>query len=550
MNPENPPPQRALLSVDGLTVAYGRGSHRHIALHDVEFTVEPGESVAVVGESGSGKSTLAHTILGLLPASADAVEGSVRLDGEQILGRSRRDLDALRGSRISLVPQDPTVSLNPVHRIGAQVAEVLSIHGQPKSVARERAVDLLDEVGLPDAASLANRYPHELSGGMRQRVLIAIALACRPALVIADEPTSALDVTVQKRVLDALDSLAARHGTAVLLITHDLGIALQRASRVLVFERGRLVEHGDAASILTAPRHPYTRQLVAAAPILGLSTRLSPRLPVAAATPGEEPDMLVTASNLRKTFRTGRGPRQRTTAAVDDVSFTIARGATHTLVGESGSGKSTVARILARLETPDAGTVSLGRHAPHDPPAGDLRAWRRRVQLVYQNPYSSLDPRASVQSIVREPLDSFGIGSKVQRSARVRELLDQVALPERAARSRPGELSGGQRQRVAVARALALKPQVLILDEPVSALDVSVQDRVLRLLVDLQAEHELTYLFITHDLAVVQQVSDTVSVMQMGRIVDEGTTEQVLSHSSNPFTKTLLDAVPRVEVSA
>ncbi|NIL77324.1 ABC transporter ATP-binding protein [Rhodococcus sp. B10] len=547
MSPDEDP----LLAIDNLTVAYGKGTRSHRALQDVSFVVHPGETVAVVGESGSGKSTLAHAVLGLLPKGSEVTNGTVALRGRVTSGRPRKELDAIRGRDISLVPQDPTVSLNPVQRVGVQVAEALRLHGHSKDSAQTRSRALLDEVGLPDPDLVARSYPHELSGGMRQRVLIAIAMACAPALVIADEPTSALDVTVQKRVLDALGLMADKSKTSVLLITHDLGVAVERASRVLVFQHGRLVEHGDSDAVLRTPTHPYTVQLVAAAPTLGLTGRIRPRVVDTPVVSASEPGALVTAAGLRKTFRAGgRGP---STVALDDVSFSITKGTTHTLVGESGSGKTTVARLVARLEVPDSGTVSVAGHSVGATPAGgsraEIRRWHQGVQLVYQNPYSSLDPRSSIESIVREPLDSFGIGNRAGRGARVRELLDAVALPERVVRSKPRELSGGQRQRVAIARALALQPELLILDEPVSALDVSVQDRVLRLLVDLQAEHHLTYLFITHDLAVVQQVSDTVSVMKKGIVVEEGTTHDVLTEPQKPYTRQLIDAVPKVGTS-
>lgn len=534
-----------LLEVNGLTVSYGQGRRTHRALSDVSFTVDPGETVAVVGESGSGKSTLAHTVLGLLPASGVHESGSVLLAGADLTGMRRRQLDSIRGRTLALIPQDPTVSLNPVHRIGKQVAEILRIHNQvPRSETASRVVELLEEVGLAPGGEIASRYPHELSGGMRQRVLIAIALACRPSLVVADEPTSALDATVQKKVLDLIDTLTERHNTAVLMITHDLGVAVERAQRILVFDNGRLVEEGSSTSILHAPQALYTKSLMAAAPSLSVSKRLRPTHSLESEHSAEPTPVHVNVESVSKTYRS----RQSSIAApaADSVSFSIGRGTTHALIGESGSGKTTVARMVCGLERPDAGEIHVSGLDHHENSARSRRAWRRAVQLVYQNPYASLDPRASIENIVQEPLDSFGIGPRGQRRRRVRELLDEVALPTRLLSSKPRELSGGQRQRVAIARALAVRPEVLVLDEPVSALDVSVQDRILRLLVDLQAEHRLTYLLITHDIAVVKLVADTITVMSDGRAVESGATTSVLGQPSDPQTIALIDAVPRV----
>jgi peptide/nickel transport system ATP-binding protein len=508
-----------LLRISDLAVSY-RGVP---AVRDVSLDVGAGEVVAVVGESGSGKSTTAHAAIGLLPRGGRVDGGSITFDGRDLLKLSSRQWRGVRGREIALVPQDPAVSLNPVHRIGDQVAEVLKIHDlADRRTASLEAISLLERAGVPDPSLRARQYPHQLSGGLRQRVLIASALAGRPKLIIADEPTSALDVTVQRRILDHLTSLASESGTAILLITHDLGVAADRASRIVVLSQGAVVEEG--ASVVTAPTHPYTQQLIAAAP-----SRSSPSRP---APPPAEP--LVSVRDLAKTFDGG-------IRAVDGVSFDIPRGQTLALVGESGSGKSTTARMVLRLETPSAGSVSFDGQDITALPGGELRRLRRRMQIIYQNPYASLNPKFSIEDVVAEPLRAFGLPD---RRARVSELLEQVALPTSVARRKPAELSGGQRQRVAIARALALKPELVVCDEPVSALDVSVQAQILRLLADLQSSLGLSYLFISHDLAVVRQLADHVGVMRAGALVELGPATEVLEQPKSEYTKELLAAIP------
>ncbi|QXC44360.1 dipeptide ABC transporter ATP-binding protein [Rhodococcus qingshengii] len=522
--------EEQLLSVTDLQIAYGAEP----AVSGVSFTVGRGEVVAVVGESGSGKSTTAHAILGLLAGSGHVTGGTVEFEGEQIDSYSDRAWQRIRGARIGLVPQDPTTSLNPVTRIGDQVAEVLRIHGlADRRKARLDAVEVLERAGIDRPEIRARQYPHELSGGMRQRVLIGIALVANPALVIADEPTSALDVTVQRRILDHLDERIAESGAAVLLITHDLGVAADRADRILVMQGGRIVESGRTADILDNPRDEYTKKLLSSAPSLSSGPVVRPVR--------QDTSPLLTLTGITKHFNVGRGS---SITAVNEVSLTVPRGQTVSLVGESGSGKSTTARIAVRLEQADAGTISFDGHDITKVKGSDLRELRRKIQLVYQNPYASLDPKLSVQDIVAEPLRAFKVGGRSQQQSRAAELLDQVALPEQFLSRKPAELSGGQRQRVAIARALALKPDLLVLDEPVSALDVSVQAQILALLDELQRELGLTYLFISHDLAVVRQISDVVGVMQAGRLLEIGTTTEIFDNPRNEYTRTLLDAIP------
>jgi len=526
-----------VLEVRGLRVSYQTRSGLVPAVRGVDLTVAPGEVVALVGESGSGKSTTAHAIIGLLPPGGRIDGGEILFEGQDLAAASARSLLAVRGARIGLIPQDPTVSLNPVQRIGPQVAEVLRIHGlADRRTAAAAAVELLGRAGLPDPAVRARQYPHELSGGMRQRALIAIAIAAKPRLIIADEPTSALDVTVQRLILDQLASLTAAVGTAVLLVTHDLGVAADRASRILVMSQGQIVESGQSSSLLADARHPYTRKLLRAAP--SLSTVVT-RVPPARSAP------LVTVADLSVRYalpRTRTGPRE--VRAVDGVSFAISPGETLALVGESGSGKSTTARALLGLVTPSSGQVLVGGVDVTRARGSALRALRRRVQLVYQNPYASLDPRFTVEQVVTEPLRSFGVGTASSRRSVAEELLAKVALPASVLRRRPTELSGGQRQRVAIARALALSPELVVLDEPVSALDVSVQSQVLDLLVGLQESTGVAYLFISHDLAVVRRIAHRVAVMRSGVVVESGTTAELFERPAHEYTRELLAAVP------
>ncbi|MBN9797899.1 dipeptide ABC transporter ATP-binding protein [Pseudonocardia sp. UM4_GMWB1] len=531
----------ALLQVEGLEVTYaGSGGTVH-AVRGVDLTVAPGEVVAVVGESGSGKTTLAAALLGLLPAAGAVAAGTVSLDGTTLTGLSERAYRSVRAARIGLVPQDPGVALNPVQKVGVQVAEVLRTHGlADRRSAPARAVELLGQAGLDEPGTRAGQYPHQLSGGMRQRVLIAIAIAAGPALVVADEPTSALDATVARRILDHLDTLRRDLGTALLLITHDLAVATDRADRIVVMRHGRVVEQGTPAELLAGAQDPYTRELLAAAP--GLALTAPPVLPPVdtAGTPVAEVRDLVKEFPLPR----ARGSwTRRTHRAVDGVSFTIARGETVALVGESGSGKSTTARLLLRLEDPTSGQVLLGGHDVTRVRGEAWRALRRRAQLIYQNPYASLDPRFTVREIVTEPLRAFSVGSAAEQADRAAELVDRVALPSGTLDRRPGELSGGQRQRVAIARALALSPDLVVADEPVSALDVSVQAQVLELLAELQERDGLSYLFISHDLAVVRRVAHRTGVMRDGRLRELRPTAELFDDPRDEYTRELLAAI-------
>ncbi|WP_282855756.1 dipeptide ABC transporter ATP-binding protein [Microbacterium oxydans] len=537
----------SVLTASDLRISYGGRE----VVHGVSFEIGEGETLALVGESGSGKSTTAHALLGLLPAGGRVDGGTVVLGDLDISGWSDRALRGIRGAEIGLVPQDPTTSLDPVRPVGKQVEEILRLHGhRDRRSRRARAIELLDRVGIDDPDLRARQYPHELSGGMRQRVLIATAIALRPRLLIADEPTSALDATVQRKVLDLLDELQREEGTSILLVTHDLGVAADRAERLVVLKDGRIVEQGRSEEVLAAPTDPYTRQLLADAPAFTTGFRrpdAPPFLRDAAAVAAENPYAIV-AEALVKEFRVAGRERFR---AVDDVSFRVRRGTTHALVGESGSGKTTTARLVTRFHQPDAGTIEVAGEDVTHAKREQLRALRRRVQLVYQNPFASLDPRQQIVDIVAEPLQNFQVGSRTERRERALALLDRVSLPSDGARRTPRELSGGQRQRVAIARALAIDPEVVVLDEAVSALDVTVQARILELLTSLQAELGLTYLFISHDLAVVRRISHTVSVMRRGRIVEEGQTEDLFRDPQHEYTRELLAAVPgRTEIVA
>jgi peptide/nickel transport system ATP-binding protein len=528
-----------VLEIGSLAVGYRGGDGFHRVVHDVSLLVRPGEVVALVGESGSGKTTTAQAVIGLLAENGRLEAGTVRLNGTDIAGWSQRQLDTIRGRKISLIPQDPTSSLNPVKTIGAQVAEVLQIHRQgSRAEIDARVIELLARVGLSQPELRARQYPHELSGGMRQRVLIAIAIALRPALIIADEPTSALDVTVQKRILDLIDELRREYGTAVLLVTHDLGVAADRANHIVVLKGGRIQEQGPTSEVLGSPRSEYTRKLLADAPSLGkLRSTLRARSPRVSGS-----DDAIVVENLVQDFLVHG--RREAFRAVDHVSFTVQRGKTHAIVGESGSGKTTTARGIVGFQRPTSGRILVDGVDVTTLRGENLRQFRKTIQLVYQNPFASLDPRQTIFQIVEEPLLNFDPVPREDRARKVHAILERVGLPQSVLTRKPRALSGGQRQRVAIARALVLDPQVLVLDEAVSALDVTVQAQILELLEELQQALGLTYLFISHDLAVVRQISDTVSVLHNGRQVDSGRVEDVFLRPGSAYTRDLISAIP------
>jgi peptide/nickel transport system ATP-binding protein len=545
-----------LLRVEGLSVGYRSRRDTVSAVRDVSFIVAPGETVALVGGSGSGKSTTAHSIVRLLPPNAVIGSGQIQLGGEELSRLRPRALRSVRGRRIGLIPQDPAVSLNPVMRIGRQVSEVLLLHGlADRRNARVLAVEALAAAGLDQPLARARQYPHELSGGMRQRVLIAIALVARPSLVIADEATSALDVTVQRQVLDHLQTMTRDLGTSVLMITHDLGVAADRADRILVMDQGSIVEQGPPDQVLRSPEHPYTKSLIEAAPSLAAVTprsrsavqvsSVTAETGAAAASDGRLSAAVLEAEHLVRDFQVPDVAGGKTTfRAVDDVSLSVAHGETLGLVGESGSGKTTVARMLLRLVAPTSGRVLIDGRDVTAVRGESLRKLRREIQYVFQNPYTSLNPKMTVGDIVAEPLRSFGVGGRAEQRQRATSWLDRVGLPASAAGRRAAELSGGQRQRVAIARALILDPRLVVLDEPVSALDVLIQAQILSLLASLQQEFGVSYLFISHDLAVIRRIAHRVSVMSNGQVVEEGPVEQVLDRPRHDYTRQLVEAIP------
>ena len=562
---------KPLLEVKDLQVGFRSANGIVPAVRGVNFTVMPGETVAIVGESGSGKSTTAHAIINLLPGSGTITGGSVLFEGRDLTTLKRTEMEDVRGRLIGLVPQDPMSNLNPVWSIGFQVEEAIRANGiaTNRAEVKKRAIEVLREAGLQDAEERFRQFPHQFSGGMRQRVLIGIGLSATPKLLIADEPTSALDVTVQRRILDHLANLTRQSNTAVIFITHDLGLAAERAENIVVMYRGKIVESGPAQDILANPQHPYTQRLVAAAPSLAsrrIQSSVAAHKPVestssdavaavdlvaAAETRAEAKaavdtsDIAIRFENVRKLYKIRQGNFGSSEfAAVDGVSFEVARGTTMALVGESGSGKSTVAKLLLQLENKSEGKIFIDGAETGSLSRRQLFDLRRKMQPVFQDPYGSLDPLRNIGNTIAEPLITHSIGDRASRKKRVLEILDQVALPKTVFTRYPNELSGGQRQRVAIARALALKPEIVVLDEAVSALDVLVQAQILNLLADLQAELGLTYLFITHDLAVVRVIADNVCVMQKGKVVEASSVDDVFDNPKMEYTRELLAAIP------
>ncbi|WP_376090061.1 ABC transporter ATP-binding protein [Roseomonas sp. CCTCC AB2023176] len=521
----------SLLTVDGLTVGLPKGADRPNAVEEVSLTLDAGEILCVVGESGSGKSVTANAVMGLLPKQLPVTAGRMVLEGTDLRALTPRALRDLRGRRMAMIFQEPMTALNPLMRVGDQIAEAMRVHGERADTAR--VIGLLEAVNLPDPSSTARSHPFRLSGGQRQRVMIAMALALEPALLIADEPTTALDVTTQAGILRLIRDIQRRRGMGVMFITHDFGVVAEIADRVAVMQRGRIVEQGPAAKVLNAPEHPYTRALIAAVPHGATTDRA-----VAA-------DPLLAVRNVTKTYRRSAGwfSKRPSIRAVDDATFTLARGETLGIVGESGSGKSTLARCIVRLVEPEAGEIVLDGQELRGLSRAEWKPVRRRVQMVFQDPYASLNPRRRVGDILCEGPVTHGV-PREQALAKARELLSLVKLDPGALDRYPHEFSGGQRQRIGIARALAMEPDLLVADEPVSALDVSVQAQVLALLEDIRRRMNLTMLFITHDLRIAAQVCDRVAVMQRGKIVEQGPASRVLSQPEHPYTRQLLDSIP------
>ncbi|MBT0722602.1 dipeptide ABC transporter ATP-binding protein [Rosenbergiella collisarenosi] len=525
-----------VLQVEDLSLSYHTDEGWRETVHRVSFTLAAGEMLAVVGESGSGKTTTAQSVLGLLPENGRRTGGKIIFQGEEISQWSSRRLDSLRGSHISLIPQDPGNSLNPLKTIGDQVGEVLKIKHRRLSRAdrQQRGIALLQRVGLSHPEQRFFQYPHQLSGGMKQRVLIAIAIALQPALIIADEPTSALDVTVQQHIMALIDELRHEYGTAVLFVTHSLALAAEHADRLAVFQYGKLLEQGKTAAMIRQPQHPYTAALL---------NDVASHYQAADTAPITHTDQppAIRLQGVSKQFSL---TRHQKLLALDNISLTIQRGTTHALVGESGSGKTTLARILLGFERADSGTIEISGQPVIGYPREQWRRLRQTIQFVYQNPFSSLDPRQTLFAVIEEPLLNFGSLTREQRREKVLEVVRQVALDPALLSRRAQQLSGGQRQRVAIARALIVQPEILVLDEATSALDVTVQSQILNLLASLQQRLSLTYLFITHDLQVVRRIAHQATVLRGGQLIETGNTSQLFARPQHAYTQQLIAAIP------
>ncbi|KQU52511.1 microcin ABC transporter ATP-binding protein [Bosea sp. Leaf344] len=526
---------KPILTLESVSVSLPEGADRPHAMEEVSLSVAAGEILCVVGESGSGKSMTANAIMRLLPQGVTIAAGRILFEGRDLAGISEAEMRKVRGAGIAMIFQEPMTALNPLRSIGDQIGEMFETHTRlSRAEIGARVLALLAEVNIPEPEKAAKAYPHELSGGQRQRAMIAMALALDPRLLIADEPTTALDVTTQAQILTLIRDLQRRKGTAVLFITHDFGVVAEIADRVAVMSQGRVVETGSADAVLNAPQHAYTRQLIAAVPPL----KAPPPRPLAS-----EP--ILTMAHVSKTYRTGGflGRGQRVTHAVKDVSLVLPRGATLGIVGESGSGKSTLARCLVRLIDPDGGEIRLNGRDLAGLTRAEMRAETRNIQMVFQDPFASLNPRRKAGELVAQGLIVHGM-ARSQALARAAELFALVGLDPAATDRYPHEFSGGQRQRIGLARALALEPDVLVADEPVSALDVSVQAQVLALLAELRQRLGISIVFITHDLRVAAQVCDLVAVMKNGEVVETGPIGQVFGQPQHPYTKALLASIP------
>jgi peptide/nickel transport system ATP-binding protein len=525
---------KPVLDIQGLTVRLPTGSDRPFAVENVSLSVNPGEIVCVVGESGSGKSVTAFSVMGLLPRELTPTAGRILLEGADLLTRTPAELRQMRGHRMAMVFQEPMTALNPVMRVGEQIGEVLEIHSNLNERARRsRVLDVMTAVHLPDPERMIDVYPHQLSGGQRQRIMIAAALVLDPVLLVADEPTTALDVTTQAQILKLIRELQRRRNTGVLFITHDFGVVAEIADRVVVMQHGCVVEQGPSEPILRQPRADYTRML----------TRSVPSLHPPARAPVTEAPVALETRGLSKTYVMGGLFARRQIPAAKEVNLTVRRGETMGVVGESGSGKSTVARCIARLIDPTEGAILIDGEDVARLGTRALRPYRKRVQVIFQDPYRSLNPRRTVgASIVEGPLN-FGTSPLVAKQ-RAQQLMRLIGLEHTALERFPHQFSGGQRQRICIARALAMQPEVLIADEAVSALDVSVQAQVLALIDDVRRRFNLAVLFITHDLRVAAQICDRIAVMHRGAVVEEGVTRHVFAAPRHVYTRTLLEAAP------
>lgn len=524
-----------VVHIDRLSIALPDGADRPYAVDRVSFKLFPGEMLCVVGESGSGKSMSANALMGLLPDTVRVAQGRILLGATDLITMPADALYSIRGRRVAMIFQEPMSALNPLMKVSAQIEEVFEAHGllTPKE-RKEKALSLLTEVGLPDPPRAADSYPFQLSGGQRQRVMIAMALALEPEVLIADEPTTALDVTTQAQILKLIAGLQKERNMAVMFITHDFGVVAEIADYVTVMQLGRIVEQGTAEEVLFSPQHPYTKKLIAAIPRPGEGVaRIETREP------------LLAVENLSKIYRMGGGlfSKAREVHAVKDVSFTLGRGETLGIVGESGSGKSSVGRCLVRLQDPESGRVLLGGQDMAHLKGEQLRAMRRRMQMIFQDPYSSLNPREKVGRIIASGPIAYGEDEK-KALARAAELMEMVGLDPKGTNRFPHEFSGGQRQRIGIARALALEPEIIIADEAVSALDVSIQAQVLELLGQLKKDLNLSLVFITHDLRVAAKICDRVMVMQKGEVVELGTGSEIFDTPRHPYTKSLIEAIP------